>query len=57
MEELGLQKNDIVKEINGTPAEDFRNIFEIFNKYSGDDTLELGVERDNQILTITYTVE
>jgi general secretion pathway protein C len=57
MEELGLQKNDIVKEINGTPAEDFRNIFEIFNKYSGDDSLELGVERDNQILNITYTVE
>lgn len=57
LEELGLQKNDIVKEINGTPAEDFRNIFEIFNKYAGDDRLELGIERNNQIMAITYTVE
>jgi len=57
MQELGLQKNDIIKDINGTPAEDFRNIFEIFNKYSDTDTLDLGVERDNQILTISYTIE
>ena len=57
LEELGMQKNDIVKEINGTPAEEFRNIFEIFNKYSGDDTLDLGIERDNQLINITYSIE
>jgi general secretion pathway protein C len=57
LEELGLQKNDIVKEINGTPAEDFRNIFEIFNKYAGENTLVLGVERNSQLMNITYSVE
>ncbi len=57
LEEFGLQKNDIIKEINGAPAEDFRNIFEIFNKYADATTLDLGVERDNQIITVSYTIE
>jgi general secretion pathway protein C len=57
LEEFGLQKNDIIKEINGAPAEDFRNIFEIFNKYADASTLDLGVERDNQVITISYTIE
>ena len=55
--ELGLQKNDIVKTINGTSSEEFKNIFEIFNKYSDSKTLNMEVERNNQILTINYTVE
>ncbi len=57
LEEFGLQKNDIIKEINGAPAEEFRNIFEIFNKYADATALDLGVERDNQIITISYTIE
>ena len=57
LEELGLQKNDIIREINGTPAGEFRNIFEIFNKFSGESELTLGVERDNQLTTITYNIE
>ncbi len=57
LEEFGLQKNDIIKEINGAPAEEFRNIFEIFNKYADASSLDLGVERDNQIITISYTIE
>ncbi|PIV82859.1 MAG: type II secretion system protein GspC [Nitrospirae bacterium CG_4_9_14_3_um_filter_53_35] len=57
LSELGLQKNDIIKAINGTSSEEFKNIFEIFNKYSDAKTLNLEVERDNQVLTINYTVE
>lgn len=57
MSEVGLQKNDIIKSINGTPSEDFQNIFEIFNKYSDSTTLNLEVDRNNQILTFNYTVE
>ncbi len=57
LEELGLQKKDIIREINGEPAAEFRNIFEIFNKYADADSLDLGVDRDNQRITITYSIE
>jgi general secretion pathway protein C len=57
LEDLGLMKNDIIVEINGTPAADFRNIIEIFNKYADVDTLDLGVERNNEQITISYSVE
>jgi general secretion pathway protein C len=57
LEQLGLKRNDIIKEINGTAAGDFKNIFEIFNKYANVSTLDLGVERDNQRITISYTLE
>ncbi len=55
--ELGLQRNDIIKDINGTPAGDFKNIFEIFNKYADSDNLDLGVERNNEYINISYTLE
>lgn len=55
--ELGLQRNDIIKDINGTPAGDFKNIFEIFNKYADSDNLDLGVERNNEYMNISYTLE
>ncbi len=57
LEELGLMKNDIITEINGTPAEEFRNIIEIFNKYADVDSLDLGVERDSEQITISYSIE
>ncbi len=55
--ELGLQRNDIIKDINGTPAGDFKNIFEIFNKYADSNNLDLGVERSNEYMNISYTLE
>ncbi|MDX1764365.1 MAG: type II secretion system protein N [bacterium] len=57
LEDLGLMKNDIITEINGTPAEEFRNIIEIFNRYADVSSLDLGVERDSEQITITYSIE
>lgn len=57
LEELGLMKNDIITEINETPAEEFRNIIEIFNKYADVDSLDLGVERDGEQIIISYSIE
>ncbi|NOY53577.1 MAG: hypothetical protein GXP58_08150 [Deltaproteobacteria bacterium] len=55
--ELGLLRNDIIKDINGTPAGNFKNIFEIFNKYADSDSLDLGIERNNEYMNISYTLE
>lgn len=57
MAQRGLRKNDIIKDVNGKSAMDFKNLFEIFNVFSEVDTVDLGIERDNQLITITLDLE
>ena len=58
--QLGLKVSDIVTQINGVPATTTTNRFNIYKKITGakeDDTVTVILTRDNQEITIEYTLQ
>ncbi|TAL18486.1 PDZ domain-containing protein [bacterium] len=53
---IGLQNNDIIKEVNGTPLNSIEQAYEAFSRLQGESSIQLNLLRKGQPLTLAYDV-
>jgi type II secretion system protein C len=55
--EVGIQKDDIIREINGIELNDWPTLFDMYNKLKNENQFKLSIERDGQITRILYILK
>jgi general secretion pathway protein C len=53
---IGLQNNDIIKEVNGVPLNSIEQAYEAFSKLQGESSIQLNLLRKGQPVTFAYDV-
>ena len=56
LSEVGIYKNDVIKEINGIELNNVETLFQLYNKFKGGNQFEVTVERDGKLLRLLYTL-
>lgn len=57
LSEIGIHKNDIIKEINGVKLSDAGNVFGLYNKFKDENQFEVHVERDGKLFRLIYILK
>lgn len=55
-EQLGLQRMDIIREVNGEPVNSVQRAMELYNAFKTTDSVSLTVERNGRSETLNYSV-
>lgn len=55
--QLGLKKQDIIKEVNNIKLKSYNDAFNVYNKINELDSLNFKIERNNQELEIEYEIK
>lgn len=56
-EKLGVQKNDVIKGVNGRPVDSPAKALELYNELKGASNIALDLERGGQTTTLNYNVQ
>ena len=54
---VGINMNDIIKEVNGVELNDMETLFGLFNRFRNDDQFEVTIERQKRIYRILYILK
>jgi type II secretion system protein C len=54
---IGINKNDIIKEVNGVELNNMETLFGLFNRFRDDDEFEITLERQKKIYRILYILK
>ena len=54
---VGINVNDIIKEVNGVELNDMETLFGLFNRFRDDDEFEVTVERQGRLYRILYILK
>ncbi len=54
---VGINMNDIIKEVNGVELNNMETLFGLFNRFRDDDQFEVTVERQKRIYRILYILK
>jgi len=57
LSEVGIHKNDIIKEVNGVELNDMDTIFSLYNKFKDENHFEVSVEREGKLLRLLYILK
>lgn len=57
LSEIGIHKNDIIKEINGIKLNDAGNVLGLYNEFKDENQFEVHVERDGKLLRLIYILK
>ena len=56
LSEVGINKNDVIKEINGNKLNNMETLFQLYDKFKGGNQFEVTVERNGKLLRLLYTL-
>ena len=54
---VGINVNDIIKEVNGVELNNMETLFGLFNRFRNDDQFEVTVERQGRLYRILYILK
>ncbi len=54
---VGINKNDIIKEVNGVELNNMETLFGLFNRFRDDDQFEVTINRQKKIYRILYILK
>jgi type II secretion system protein C len=57
LNEIGIKKNDILKEINGEKLDDLDAFFSLFNRFKNHNFFSLKIERKGKLLIFNYVLK
>lgn len=57
LSDVGIHKNDIIKEVNGVELNDMEDIFSLYNQFKDESRFEVSVERNGKLLRILYVLK
>ena len=57
LSDVGLNKNDIIKEVNGVELNDMEAIFSLYNQFKDKSRFEVSVERNGKLFRILYILK
>lgn len=57
LSDMGILKNDIIKEVNGVELNDMDAIFSLYNQFKDESRFEVRVERNGKLLRILYVLK
>lgn len=57
LSEIGIYKNDIIKEVNGIELNDLPTLFRLYNELKDDNQFEVSIERNGKLFRILYTLK
>ena len=57
LSEVGIYKNDIIKEVNGVELNSMDTIFSLYNKFKDENRFEVSVEREGKLLRLLYILK
>ena len=57
LSEIGINKNDVIKEINGVELDSMETLFYLFNKLRNETRLEIIIERDGEPISLVYILK
>lgn len=57
LSEIGIYKNDIIKEINGIELNDISTLVVLYNKFKNDNRFEVSLERNGKLLRLLYILK
>ena len=57
LSDIGIHKNDIIKEINGIELNDVEKLFTLYNKFKDETQFEVIVERNGKLIRLFYILK
>ena len=57
LSEIGIYKNDVIKEVNGIELNDMPTLFRLYNEFKDANQLEVTIERNGKLFRILYTLK
>lgn len=57
LSEIGIHKNDVIKEINGIELNDVDALFGLYNKFKEENKFEVSIERNGKLLRLLYILK
>jgi type II secretion system protein C len=57
LSEIGINKNDVIREINGVELDSMEALFFLFNKIRNQNRLEISIERDGEPINLVYILK
>lgn len=57
LSDIGIHKNDIIKEINGIELNDVEKLFTLYNKFKNETQFEVSVERNGKLIRLFYILK
>lgn len=57
LSDIGIHKNDIIKEINGIELNDVEKLFTLYNKFKDETQFEVSVERNGKLIRLFYILK
>lgn len=57
LSEIGINRNDVIREINGVELDSMETIFFLFDKIRNQNRLEISIERDGEPISLVYILK
>ena len=57
LSEIGIYKNDIIKEINGVKLNDVQKLFSLYNNFKDNNQFKVSVERNGKLIQLSYILK
>ncbi len=57
LSEIGIQRNDVVREVNGVELNDMETIFLLYDKFRDGDRFDVSIERNGKLVRMTYVLK
>lgn len=57
LSDMGIQKNDIIKEVNGIELNDMQAVFSLYNQFKDESRFEVSLERNGKLIRFLYILK
>ena len=57
LSDVGIQKNDIIKEVNGMELNDMQAIFSLYSQFKDESRFEVSLERNGKLIRFLYILK
>jgi general secretion pathway protein C len=57
LSEIGIERNDIIREVNGVELSDMETLFLLYDKFRDENRFDVSIERDGRLVRMTYILK
>jgi general secretion pathway protein C len=57
LSEIGIERNDIIREVNGVELSDMETLFLLYDKFRDENRFDVSIERDGKLVRMTYVLK
>lgn len=57
LSEVGIQRNDVIKEVNGIELRDMETLFTLYEKFKDENRFEVSIERNGKLHRVLYILK